>query len=82
MPDGDEEEAFSLDVKIQRGNGTDDRDTLKAKVSADTLEELDEKVEHVQERMSEWAVGFREIQPSEERRLDDDQSSLTEVKRP
>ena len=82
MPEDGEEEAFGLDVKIQRGNGTDDRDTLKATVSADTLEELDEKVEHVQERMAEWAVGFRAIQPSEERRVDDDQTNLSEVKRP
>ncbi|MFW5959441.1 MAG: DUF7389 domain-containing protein [Natronomonas sp.] len=81
LEDG-EEEAFSLDVKIQRGNGTDDRDTLKATVSADTLEELDEKVDHVQDRMGEWAVGFRRIQPSEQRYLDDDQTALDEVSLP
>jgi len=34
-----DEEAFEFTVKIQRGNSTDDRDTLKAKVTADTVEE-------------------------------------------
>ena len=82
MPEDGDEEAFEVTVKIQRGNGTDDRDQLKAKVSADTLDELDDKVEHVRARMGEWAAGFREIQPSEARRTDDDQSSLSEVKRP
>lgn len=78
MPD-EAEEPFEVSIKIQRGNGTDDRDQLKATVSADTLEALDEKVEHVREKMAEWAGGFRQIQPSEERHLDNDQRALDEV---
>ncbi|MFB6189669.1 MAG: hypothetical protein ABEI57_07270 [Halapricum sp.] len=79
MADAVDDPAFEVTVKIQRGNGTDDRDTLKTTVSADTLEALDEKVEHVRDRMGEWAGGFRQIQPSEAEFVDEDQTSLGEV---
>ena len=78
MPD--EDDAFEFEAKIQRGNGTDDRDTFKAKVSANTIDELDEKVEQVRERIEDYAQEFRQIQPGEERRpLADDQSTLGEA---
>jgi len=79
MPE--EDPAFEYTVKIQRGNGTDDRDTQKAKVSANTVDELTQKVETVREKMEDWAGGFREIQPDERGHnpLVDDQSSLDEV---
>lgn len=67
---------FQFEAKIQRGNGTDDRDTFKAKVSANTIEALDEKVEQMREKMAEWAGEFREIQPQERRRTTDDQATL------
>ena len=72
----DEDDAFEFEAKIQRGNGTDDRDTFKAKVSADTIGELDEKVAEMQAKIEEWAVEFRHIQPGQEPRLPDDQSTL------
>lgn len=75
----DEDDAFEFTVKIQRGDGTDDRDTLKTKVSADTIGELDEKVEHVREKMADWARGFRDVQPDRAHRVDDDQQSLSSI---
>jgi hypothetical protein len=68
--------AFEFEVKIQRGNGTDDRDTYKTKVSADSIDELDDKVEQARDKLAEWAADFREIQPQEKRRLSDDQATL------
>jgi|GEM_PF-6742827 hypothetical protein len=40
----EDDPTFSMDVKIQRGNGTDDRDTLKATVQPDdtTVDRLTE----------------------------------------
>lgn len=73
----DEDDAFEFEAKIQRGNGTDDRDTFKAKVSADTIGDLDEKVEEMREKIEDWAVEFRRIQPADaEPELDEDQSTL------
>jgi len=79
MPE--DEPAFEYTVKIQRGNGTDDRDTQKAKVTANTVEGLSSKVETVREKLQEWAGGFRKIQPDERGKnpLTDDQTSLEEV---
>lgn len=76
----DEEAAYSVDVKIQRGNGTDDRDTLKATVSAHTLEELDERIEQMHDRLEDLAERTRAIQPDDTtaRRLTEDQATLTD----
>jgi hypothetical protein len=76
MPD--EDDAFEFEAKIQRGNGTDDRDTFKAKVSANTIDELDEKVEEIRTKIEDWAVEFRHIQPGDEKRLPEDQSTLVD----
>jgi len=75
----DDDPPFQFEAKIQRGNGTDDRDTFKAKVSAHSIEELDKKVGQVRERIEDYASEFRRIQPAEERQLNDDQSTLQEV---
>jgi hypothetical protein len=75
----DDDPAYQFEAKIQRGNGTDDRDTFKAKVSANTVDELDEKVDRVRERIETYASKFRSIQPTEERSLADDQGTLDEV---
>ena len=74
----DEEPTYSVDVKIQRGNGTDDRDTLKATVQADTLYELDERKQEMLERLDELAQTVRAIQPDDTTvdRLTDDQTTL------
>jgi len=72
----DEDDAFQFEAKIQRGNGTDDRDTFKAKVSAETIDELDERVEQLHGRIEKYAEEFRQIQPQESRTLADDQATL------
>jgi len=72
-----DEDPFQFEVKIQRGNGTDDRDTFKAKVSAHTIDELDDKIKQVRERIEQQAAEFRQIQPQDERTLADDQATLT-----
>ena len=72
----DEEDDFQFEAKIQRGNGTDDRDTFKAKVSANSIDALDEKVEQMREKIEDWASEFRDIQPQESRGLADDQTTL------
>jgi len=75
------EEPLSVTVKIQRGD-TDNRDTLKATVEAETIDELDRKVEQVREKMDSWADEFRDIQPTNARTraaLGEDQQELGEV---
>lgn len=69
---------FAVDVKIQRGNGTDDRDTLKATVQAETLEELDERKAEMLERLDELAAKVRSIQPDDTtaERIADGQKTL------
>lgn len=74
----EDDDAFEFEAKIQRGNGTDDRDTFKARVSAETIGELDEKVEEMRSKIEDWAVEFRRIQPADERHLADDQATLQE----
>lgn len=61
----EDDPTFAVDVKIQRGNGTDDRDTLKATVQADTLEELDERKAEMLDRLDELAAKVRSIQPDD-----------------
>lgn len=75
----EDSDAYEFQAKIQRGNGTDDRDTFKATVHAETVDELDEKVEQIRERLEEYAHEFRAIQPSERRELSDDQKTLEEA---
>ena len=74
----EEDDAFEFEAKIQRGNGTDDRDTFKAKVSANTIDELDEKVEEIRTKIEDWAVEFRHIQPGDEQRIPEDQATLVD----
>jgi len=72
----DDEDAFEFKARIQRGNGTDDRDTFTGKVSAETIDELDERVEQLHGRIEKYAEEFRQIQPQETRTLADDQATL------
>jgi hypothetical protein len=71
---------FEVTVKLQRGTGTDNRDTWTVTVAAPTLDELDEKIEALRERAEVWAAEFRTIQPDDSRtaHLRDDQSRLGE----
>jgi hypothetical protein len=59
----DEDDAFSVEFNLTRGTSTDDRDRVKAKASADSVEELDEKVERLRGRLEEWVAQVRAIQP-------------------
>lgn len=76
----DEDPTYQVDVKLQRGNGTDDRDTLKASVEAETLEELDEREEAMLERLERLAEKVRRIQPDDTtaQRIADGQATLDE----
>jgi len=74
----DEDPTYQVDVKLQRGTGTDDRDTLKASVEAETLEELDEREEAMLERLERLAEKIRAIQPDDTtaQRIADGQATL------
>jgi hypothetical protein len=73
------EDSFAYTVELTRGGDTNNRDKQRVKVTADTIEELHEKVEAVRNEMRDWAAEFRDIQPDRGRRLPDDQSELGEV---
>ena len=74
----DEDPTYQVDVKLQRGNGTDDRDTLKASVEAETLEELDEREEAMLTRLERLVEKVRSIQPDDTtaQRIADGQATL------
>jgi hypothetical protein len=74
----EDDPTYSIDVKIQRGNGTDDRDTLKATVQADTLDQLDTREDQMLERLNDLAEKVRAIQPDDTtaNRIADDQATL------
>lgn len=74
----EDDPTYEIDVKIQRGNGTDDRDTLKATVKAHTLDELDERRDQMLERLEDLAASVRSIQPDDTtaKRLTEDQTTL------
>jgi hypothetical protein len=67
---------FQTTLKATRGTGTDDRDTVKVQVSAQSIDQLADRVEQVRERMEDWADDLREIQPDEGRDHPEDQSTL------
>lgn len=73
------DDSYEYTVKLSRGTKRDDRDTQKVKVRADTIDQLQAKVEAVKEQLQDWASDFREIQPQEDRHLADDQSELGEI---
>ncbi|OLZ39881.1 hypothetical protein A6E15_02295 [Natrinema saccharevitans] len=76
-----EDDAISITTELTRGTSTDDRDKIRAEVSAETVDELDHKLERVRRQLEDWADEVRNIQPenSRSRRLADDQSELGEV---
>jgi len=69
---------FNISTKMVRGTSSDDKETIKADVSADSVDELDEKLAQLQERLESWAGEVREIQPdgSDSGRQPADQSTL------
>jgi hypothetical protein len=70
------EESYDVKLVLTRGTDSTDKEKLTVEVSADSLDELDEKVAGVRERMGEWADAIRHIQPSADEPLSDDQSTL------
>ncbi|USZ71984.1 DUF7389 domain-containing protein [Natronosalvus halobius] len=78
-----DEDSLEITVELTRGTSTDDRDKIRAKVSAGNVDELEHKVEQVRERLEQWAEDLREVQPSGETvrdhaALDEDQTTLEE----
>lgn len=73
----DDDDPFEMSVAMTRGNSTNDRDKIKATISAETLEELDEKMEEMRDRLEKMAADIRTIQPDDEdERLDENQATL------
>ncbi|WP_246391684.1 DUF7389 domain-containing protein [Halosimplex pelagicum] len=70
---------IELTVKMTRGGDSGNKETMKATVSAPDVETLDDRVTDLRERMEEWSLQWRNIQPDEERLLADDQSRLSET---
>lgn len=75
MSDGD---AYDVTVKMTRGTSSDDKEVVKTEVSADSLDEFDEKMTAIRERMDDWAGDLREIQPVAHPAGHDDQATLGE----
>ena len=57
------DDEFNISTKMVRGTSSDDKETIKAEVSADSAEELDDKLDMLQQRLESWAEEVREIQP-------------------
>ena len=73
MPDA----KFSLTVEVTRGTSTDDRHKFRATVEAESIGELEERVDAVREKTEQWAKEFRAIQPDGTvRDLTEDQQTL------
>jgi len=77
----DEESAFEVTTSLTRGTGTDDRDTFKMKVSADTQASLSRKLENMRDELADHMAACREMQPENKtgRKIADDQAGLDEV---
>jgi hypothetical protein len=73
-----DEDDIEVKVKLQRGTGTDNRDTWSMTVAGRTIDEVDTKVERLREHAEKWAAKFRDIQPDDGRtsHLTDDQQTL------
>lgn len=77
----DDDVAFEYTLTATRGSGTDDRDKHRIKVTANTIEELKEKIEEAESLLEAKAADVRRIQPGDKhgRPIDDDQAELGEV---
>jgi len=76
-----DDDSIEVSIKLQRGTGTDNRDTWTVTVSGESIDEVDSKVRDLREKAEAWAVEFRQIQPDDSRtaHLRDDQSRLSEA---
>jgi len=72
------DDAIEVSVKMQRGTGTDNRDTFSMTVGGENVKAVDQKMRKLRERAESWAAEFREIQPDDSRtaHLRDDQRTL------
>jgi hypothetical protein len=72
------DDAIEVSVKMQRGTGTDNRDTFNMSVGGESVKAVDQKMRKLRERAESWAAEFREIQPDDSRtaHLRDDQRTL------
>lgn len=75
-----DEDAVEITIEVTRGTSTDDRDKMRAKVSAPNVDLLEDRVEAVKARMESWADDLRSVQPEKGRGVDEDQSELSEVR--
>lgn len=71
-----DDDTFSISTKLTRGTSSQDKETIKADVSAHNIDELDDKLGMLQERLEEWADDVRRIQPKNGRQMPEDQSTL------
>lgn len=55
----------TVSTKIQRGTGTNDRDTVEAKVKAATREDAEAELEDLRPALREHVETVREWQPAE-----------------
>lgn len=72
-----DEDGFSYTVQLQRGQ-TDDRDKHKATVTAETIDELEEKVEQVRVLMRSEISETRTIQGTPEHDPGEDHQTFDE----
>ncbi|MFC7204710.1 hypothetical protein ACFQJC_14415 [Haloferax namakaokahaiae] len=72
---------FETKIVVTRGSGTNDREKFTTKVTAPTIDILNDRVEQVRQSVEKWAEDFRAIQPDgrKSRGLTNDQSTLTEA---
>lgn len=73
------DEPYSVKLEVTRGADTSNRDKIRATVEAETLDELDERMAAMKDRLEKWADDLRAINPRASRALEDDQSNLSDV---
>ena len=73
-----DEDSIEVSVKMQRGTGTDNRDTFTMSVSGPSIDVVDRKMQKLRQRAEQWAGEWRAIQPDDSRtaHLRDDQRTL------
>lgn len=54
---------ISLTVELKRGTGTDDRDTIRATVDGETVDQARQRVEELKPELEAWAEELRAVQP-------------------
>ncbi len=73
------EDGLTVKTQMTRGTSSDDKEKITVEVSAENVDELDDKMSRVRKQLEQWAEDVRNIQPEQRRDRDDDQRDLTEV---